>query len=57
MKRSHDYETSLKMTVFWDVALCSLVTFTLKMATVMFTETVDNSQHSTRLIPESRSYT
>jgi hypothetical protein len=29
----------------------------LKMATAMFTETMDNSQHSTRLIPESRSYT
>jgi hypothetical protein len=32
-------------------------TFTLKMATEMFTETLDNSQHSTMFIPESRSYT
>jgi hypothetical protein len=31
--------------------------FTLKMATAMFAETLDNSQHSTRLNPECRSYT
>jgi hypothetical protein len=31
--------------------------FTLKMATVMFAETMDIFQHSTRLIPESRSLT
>jgi hypothetical protein len=29
---------------------------TLKMATVMLAEALDNYQHSTRLIPESRSY-
>jgi hypothetical protein len=28
--------------------------FTLKMAIAMFAETLDNFQHSTRLIPESR---
>jgi hypothetical protein len=28
--------------------------FTLKMATAMFVETLDNFQHSSRLIPESR---
>jgi hypothetical protein len=28
--------------------------FALKMATTVFTETLDNFQHSTRLIPESR---
>jgi hypothetical protein len=27
------------------------------VATAMFAETLDNTQHSTRLIPESRSYT
>jgi hypothetical protein len=32
-------------------------TFTLKMATAMFAETLDNFQHSTRLIPEGRSCT
>jgi hypothetical protein len=32
-------------------------TFTLKMATAMFAEMLDNSQHSMQLIPESRSYT
>jgi hypothetical protein len=32
-------------------------TFTLKMATKMFVETLENLQHSTRRIPESRSYT
>jgi hypothetical protein len=32
-------------------------TFTLKMVTVMFAETLVNFQHSTRLTPESRSYT
>jgi hypothetical protein len=32
-------------------------TFTLKMATAMFAETLDNFQYSTRLNPESRSYT
>jgi hypothetical protein len=32
-------------------------TFTLNMATAMFAETLDNSQHSTRINPESRSYT
>jgi hypothetical protein len=31
--------------------------FTLKMATAMFTETLNNFQHSTRLNPESRSCT
>jgi hypothetical protein len=31
-------------------------TFTPKMATAMFVETLDNYQHSTRLNPESRSY-
>jgi hypothetical protein len=31
--------------------------FTLKMATAMSSETLDNSQHSTRLIPESRDCT
>jgi hypothetical protein len=31
--------------------------FTLKMATGVFVETLDNSKHSTRLIPESRSFT
>jgi hypothetical protein len=31
--------------------------FTLKIATAMFAETLDNFQHSTRLIPESRSFT
>jgi hypothetical protein len=30
--------------------------FTLKMATAMFAETLVNTQHSTRLTPESRSY-
>jgi hypothetical protein len=30
-------------------------TFVLKMATAVFAETLDNSQHSTRLIPESPS--
>jgi hypothetical protein len=29
----------------------------LKMATAMFAETLDNTQHSTRLTPKSRSYT
>jgi hypothetical protein len=32
-------------------------TFILKMATAMFVETLDNFQHSTRLIPESQSCT
>jgi hypothetical protein len=32
-------------------------TFTLKMANAMFAETLYNTQHSTRLTPESRSYT
>jgi hypothetical protein len=32
-------------------------TFTLKMATVMFAETLDNLQHSTRLVPENISHT
>jgi hypothetical protein len=32
-------------------------TFTPRMATTMFVETLDNSQHSTRPSPESRSYT
>jgi hypothetical protein len=32
-------------------------TFTLKMGTSMFVETLDNSQHSTQLTPESQSYT
>jgi hypothetical protein len=32
-------------------------TFTLKMATAMFVETLDDSEHSTRLTPESQSYT
>jgi hypothetical protein len=32
-------------------------TFTLKMVTAMSAETLDNSQHSTRLIPESLSCT
>jgi hypothetical protein len=32
-------------------------TFTLKMATAMFVETLDNSEHSMRLKAESRSYT
>jgi hypothetical protein len=32
-------------------------TFTLKMVTAMFGETLDNSQHSTQLIPERRTYT
>jgi hypothetical protein len=31
--------------------------FTLKMATAMFAETLDNFQHSKRLIPDSRSCT
>jgi hypothetical protein len=31
--------------------------FTLKMATAMSAETLDKFQHSTRLIPESRSFT
>jgi hypothetical protein len=31
--------------------------FTLKMATAMFAETLDNTQHSTRLNPNSRGYT
>jgi hypothetical protein len=31
--------------------------FTLKMETAMFAETLDNFQHSTRLISESRSFT
>jgi hypothetical protein len=31
--------------------------FTLKMATTMFAKTLDNYQHSTRLNPQSRSYT
>jgi hypothetical protein len=31
----------------------NLYTFALKMATVMFAETLDNSEHSTRLILES----
>jgi hypothetical protein len=29
----------------------------LKVATGMFAETLDNTQHSTRLTPESQSYT
>jgi hypothetical protein len=33
------------------------ITFTLKMATTVFAETLNKSQHSTRLNPESRSYT
>jgi hypothetical protein len=33
------------------------IVLALKMATAMFAETLDNSQHSTRLNPESRSYT
>jgi hypothetical protein len=32
-------------------------TFTLKMATAMFAETLFNTQHSTRLTPDSKSYT
>jgi hypothetical protein len=32
-------------------------TFTLKMAAIMCAEKLDNSQHSTRLNPESPSYT
>jgi hypothetical protein len=32
-------------------------TFTLKMATAILAETLDNSQHSMRLNPESRIYT
>jgi hypothetical protein len=32
-------------------------TFTLKVATEMFAKTLDRSQHSTRLIPKSQSYT
>jgi hypothetical protein len=32
-------------------------TFTMKMATAKFAETLDNSKHSTRLIPESQSCT
>jgi hypothetical protein len=32
-------------------------TFTLKMSSAVLSETLDNSQHSKRLIPESRSYT
>jgi hypothetical protein len=35
----------------------NLDTFTLKMATAMFAEKLDNSQHSTRPITESQSYT
>jgi hypothetical protein len=31
-------------------------TFTLKMATAMFAETLDDSRHLTQLIPETRSY-
>jgi hypothetical protein len=31
--------------------------FTLSMTTAMFTKTLDNVQHSTRLTPESRSFT
>jgi hypothetical protein len=36
---------------------CRVLIFTLKMATATFSETLDNFQHSTRLIPESRSCT
>jgi hypothetical protein len=32
-------------------------TYSLKMATAMFAETLENPQHSTRLIPESRTGT
>jgi hypothetical protein len=32
-------------------------TFKLKMATAVFSETLENLQHSTWLIPESQSYT
>jgi hypothetical protein len=35
----------------------SYYAFTMKMATAMFAETLNNIQHSTRLTPESRSYT
>jgi hypothetical protein len=35
---------------------CILYTFTLKMATTVFAETLDNFQHSMRLTLESRSY-
>jgi hypothetical protein len=37
--------------------LSSVWIFTLKMAATVFSTTFDNFQHSTRLIPESRSYT
>jgi hypothetical protein len=35
----------------------NIYTFTLKMATAMSAETLDKFQHSTRPIPENRSYT
>jgi hypothetical protein len=45
----------------WNIAAAifrvNMWKFTLKMATAMFAETLDNFQRLTRFIPESRSYT
>jgi hypothetical protein len=41
-----------KYPTFWQT-----LHFTLKMATAMFAETLDNSQHLIRLNSESQSYT
>jgi hypothetical protein len=37
--------------------VCNFRFFRVKLATAVFADVLDNSQHSTRLTPESRSYT
>jgi hypothetical protein len=49
--------TTHSLAYIWLPKTPNLYTFTLKMANAMLVETLDNSEHSTRLIPESQSYT
>jgi hypothetical protein len=55
---AHALDSATKLAFFFYVGwlVASHYVFTLKMATVMFAETLDNSQRSTRFMPESQLY-